>query len=440
MIFVRQIVGISICVALLVSMGAVANFAGLGNFAIGTALAQDKKTPPRKTRKTPAMREIAFKKIEKAQQYVDEKDYASALEELDEMSRMRGLNSYETAMMWNFRAYIYYDQDKYGDAINAYKQVLAQPDLPLGFEDQIKYGLAQLYFVEENYTESLKYLDDWLQYQESPNAQAYILKGQIHYQLQQYREAIEPIETAIRLTEESGGQVKENWWLLLRSMYYELNDLPKVREILEILVLNWPKPEYWLQLASVYGDTNEDAKQLATMEIAYQEGALVKENHLVTLAQLYMYNEVPIKAARVMQKGMEDKIVEGTERNYEILAQALVAAKEFDSAIAPMKRAAELSDEGELFTRLASVYMERERWDDCVDAISQGLKKGSVDRPDQASMVQGMCFYNNDDLSGALGSFRSARRDDRSRQAASQWITFLTKEQERRRQIAQMSQ
>ena len=144
---------------------------------------------------------------------------------------------------------------------------------------------------------------------------------------------------------------------------------------------------------------------------------------------------------------MKNEDVEKSEENYSLLAQALSSAKEFDRAIIPMEIAAEMSEDGGLSVRLASYYIERDRWDDCVTAITEGLRKGDPDRndgklarEDQAHVMMGTCYFNADNLSGALGEFRAARIDERSRAAANSWISYLTKERDRRRQLAQMQQ
>lgn len=46
------------------------------------------------------------------------------------------------------------------------------------------------------------------------------------------------------------------------------------------------KPEYWVQLAGVYGQLGEEAKQLAMLEAAYQQGFLVKGTDLLNWHKL----------------------------------------------------------------------------------------------------------------------------------------------------------
>ena len=99
------------------------------------------------------------------------------------------------------------------------------------------------------------------------------------------------------IANERGKEIKESWWLLLRVAYYEQGNIPKVVEILEVLVVNWPKKEYWTMLSGMYGELNKDKRQLAAYEAAYDQGLLTRSAEIVTLAQLLMQAEAGYKAS-----------------------------------------------------------------------------------------------------------------------------------------------
>ncbi len=262
-------------------------------------------------------------------------------------------------------------------------------------------------------------------------------KGQAFYALEEYRNAVEQILFAMEMNRAADVPVRENTYLLLRSIYFELNDLPKVKEVLEILIISFPpKAAYWLQLSAIYSELKEEKNQLATMEVAYKQGFFGKESHFVNLAQLYLYNDVPIKAVKVLEDGFKQKIVEENEKNLETYSQSLMVAREFKRALDPLARAAKLSDNGELYIRLAQVNIELDKHADAIKAIQAGLKKGELDREDRAQTLLGMSYYNVDKLQDATKAFRAAAKDKRTRKAATQWINFLRKEIDRRRKLA----
>ena len=392
--------------------------------------------PPQQTRKTPAMGERVYQRLSDAQECAEAEDIVCAMETLERVRNMNGLNSYEVAQMWNFYAFIYFAQDNYPEAIRSYEMVLAQEDLPLGMETATRYTLTQLYFQDERYQDSVDMLDLWFLVAESPGPEAYVLKAQIFYSLEDYRAGIEPILMAMDVAARQGKELQENWWRLLNVFYYELEDYPNVIQVLRTIIETWPKEEYFVQLSAMYGQEGDDAAQLGLYEVAYEAGWLEQGNEQVQLSQLLLQADAPIKAAYIMEIGLEDGTIESSEANFRILSQAWQLAQEDEKAIGPLTRAASLSDNGELNLRLAQSYQNLLRWEDCVDSGRDALDKGELRREDQAYMILGACLFEQREYSAARTAFDSASEDSRSRNAANSWVTFVNSEETRERELA----
>jgi tetratricopeptide (TPR) repeat protein len=71
------------------------------------------------------------------------------------------------------------------------------------------YTLCQLYFQQERYDDSLGMLDRWFALSEDPGAEPYVLRAQIFYSLQRYREGIEPVRTAIQINQDLEREPQE---------------------------------------------------------------------------------------------------------------------------------------------------------------------------------------------------------------------------------------
>jgi tetratricopeptide (TPR) repeat protein len=398
----------------------------------GVAFAQsDDKSEERKTRKTPAMREQTYKRLSESREFAEAEQYGEALRVLNRMIERGGLNSYEAAQAYNFYGFIYFSQEKYQDAIRAYQNVLAQENLPIAMETATIYSLAQLYFAIEDYGQAIAMINRWLERTEDPGPEPYILLAQAYYQKKEYREAIIPVETAIRIAAADGDPPKERWLLLLRVFYFELEDYDKVAEILHQLLAMNPKREYWLQLSGIYGERDQPRRQLLAYEMAYIQGILRSGREIVTLSQLYLQAEVPYKAGVVLEKGINDGLVEKTARNYRLLSQAWTLAREDEKAIPTLIQAARLSDDGELDIRLARAYANLGQWSQAVDAATQAIAKGGLRRSDQANILLGMSLYNLDRYPQAISAFSAARKDERSRRDAARWIAHIGSEQQR---------
>ena len=389
-----------------------------------------------KTRRTPALSERVYNKLSKAQELSEAGDNPSAMQLLKTLQMDKTLNSYERAMTWNFTAYIYSTQDQYAKALAAFRNVIVEQDIPVALELQTHYSMAQLYMATEQFRQAIASLKKWFQLTDKPGSSAYSLLSQAYYQLGDYKSAVAAIEQAINLSRQQNIQPKEQWLMIKRAGYYELDNIPKVIEALEDLVTIYPKGEYFSQLSGMYGKQGDEKRQLLTLETAYDGGYLSRQSEYISLASLLLNNDVPYKAAKVLRDGIAKGIVEENVNNLRILAQAWMLAQEPSESIKILQKAAKKSDDGELYLRLGQSYADLDEWKNCVNAINAGLRKGGIKRTDSAYVTLGVCLYNDDKLDDAINIFTKARQDKRSRKFADQWIVFLRSERERRQRLA----
>lgn len=388
-------------------------------------------TKPEKTRKTPALRADVYERLNEAQELAEAGKSREALILLDGLRDSQGrrkLNSYELANLHNFYAYIYYQKERYPQAINAYRQVLAQPDLPLAMEEATHYSLAQLYFVQEDYSRAISSLNKWFLIVEKPQPDAYVLLAQAYYQNKNYDLALNNVEKAVRLAGEMGKPPRENWYLLMRALYYDKGNLKKVAWVLEELLRRWPKKEYLLQASGIYGELGRERRQVAAMESAYVMGWLAREQELLNMAYLFLGSDTPYKAARVLEKGMAAKAIASNAKHYELLGTALRAAQETQRAIPAMAKAADLADDAEPWARLANIYLDNDQFAKAAEAARIALKRGQLKRPDDTRLVLGMALFNMHQLEAARREFQRAAKYKRSEKTARNWIDYLDNE------------
>ncbi|ROR98838.1 tetratricopeptide repeat protein [Sinobacterium caligoides] len=403
--------------------------------SLGQAAAEEKKKSTEKTRKTPAISAKIYKKLEKAQEYSEAEQFNDALKVLNDIKANSGkMNGYEKATMWNFYSFVYYSQENYKKVLEAYRNVLAQsPDIPLQMEYQTKYQMGQLYFVTEDYKRAISTLEDWFRVDPmaKDNANARVLLAQGYYQTKKYDKALSQIEEAMRITRAKGKEAKENWYLLMRVLYYEKGDMKKVAWVLEELTRRWPKKDYLVQLSGIYSELNNEKRQLIALEAAYTANMLAKQQDLLNMAYLFLGADVPYKAAKVLDKGLKEKKIEATAKNYEVLGTAYRAAQEVDKAIPVMEKAAQLSPKGENWARLANVYLDDDQYGKAADAARKAIKKGGIKRKDNTQVVLGMALFNQNKLTEARKVFESIT-DKRSSKMREQWLKYLDTEIGRR--------
>ncbi|RZO71707.1 MAG: tetratricopeptide repeat protein [Halieaceae bacterium] len=426
--------------------GAVALDQAAPGIVLSEAVAQDKpKKDTRETRRTPALRNKVYERLAEAQTLAEAKDYAGASAILNDMISEDGkqaLNSYELANVYNLHAFLSYANEDYPQSLRYYEQVIAQPDIPLAMEINTRFTIAQLYFVQEKWQQGIDALLMWFEMNEKPNAGAYVLLAQGYYQVKRYDMALDNVETAIAMHEGEGKLPKEQWYNLARFLYFDKEDFDSALDVLNTLIIYYPKKQYWVQASHLYGEKKDEPRQLALMEAAYEQGFLDRSSELVTMAYLYLNAEAPYYAGSVIQKGFADELVEDKSKNYELAGSAWAQAREVAKSIPMMEKAAAKSEEGELYVRLGNVYLDGDQFQKSADSIIKGLNKGGVKRPDQARLALGMAYFNLGDYDEARKAFRAAGKDgarrkewQRSQQMAQQWIAYVTSEEDRQREL-----
>ncbi len=383
---------------------------------------------------------VAHKKLALARQHAEKKDFKTALRATELVRESRRSTDYERAMAWSINAYCHYELKQYDEAVAAYRRVLAQNDIPGTLRDSTQYQIAQLYMATEDWAQAATSLESWIATQTEPNIGAYTLLGQAYYQVKDFERALPAFEKAIEAAKVKGSKAKENVYLLLRAIHYHDKNYAKLLDVLKLLVMDYPKKDYWLQLAAVYGELDQPRKQLAATEYAYLQGLLTQSGEYITLAQLFMANEVPLRAAGVMEAGFEKQIVATTPGNFRLLADAYVLAKDYPRAIAALERANQNDSDAETHLRLAQLYMETAQWEKVVESSQTAIRAGNLKRPDIASIVSGLALYELNRLDEAFRAFDLAARDERSRATAQQWQGHISREQQRLASLKSMQQ
>lgn len=407
---------------------------GLALVGVGSVQAAEKERPVKPpTKTTQTLRMDTYKKLEVVQQAFDAKDYAAALAGLNEIkAKEEKLNDYEKATLYNMYAAVYYAQDNTPKAIEAYSTVLKQPNLPEGLRDSTLFALAQMYFVIEQYDKAVAVLKKWFEVAQDPSADAYVLMGQAYYQQQKYKDAEREILQGLKVAKAKQQAPKENWLALLRAVYYELDDYARSAKVLEILIGLYPKESYYLQLSGMYGLMENQKAQLATLHAAYEAGMVTQQPELLNLARLYLVEEAPYPAVRLLKKGFDAHAIEHSAETLQLYAQALSFAKEYEAQIPVLEQLAELTGEAKHYTYLGQAQSELGKWKEAVSAYEQALKGKNVDDAASIRMQLGTALFNAGRLQEARRTFVASSESEKYAGSAANWVKFVSSEIERR--------
>jgi tetratricopeptide (TPR) repeat protein len=215
---------------------------------------------------------------------------------------------------------------------------------------------------------------------------------------------------------------------MLYALYTDQQNFDAAIPVIKELLIRFPKKEYWIQLSLLYRARDDFEESLAVLQVAYVQGFLTEDKEIRRLARSYLFHDLPYKAALVLEKGLEDGTVVADAVAYQVLADAWVTAREYEKALPSLEKAAELSEDGNLYARLGQVHLQREDWSKASQALSRALEKGGLRNQGNAVLLLGIASYNDSQVAAAQRYFAQAREFDNTRAAAENWIAYIDRE------------
>ncbi|MEX2499724.1 MAG: tetratricopeptide repeat protein [Wenzhouxiangellaceae bacterium] len=379
-----------------------------------------------------------------AYELLEDEEYQQALQQLNRLMERRGdsMKDFDKASVLQIRGTAHVNLDDMDSALEDFSAALQLEALPEDQQNRLRFNLAQIYFVNEHYQESIQLFEEWMKADVKVTDSAYFMLGAAYYNLDEYQKTLESIQKAIEVAPEP----QKRYYDLANSAHAELGNVAGRIRLLEKMVELWPDSlSYWRQLSSLYLDQGDQFKSFAALETAYVNGLIESGSDIIMLAQYYSTFDNPHRGARLIEKEMQAGRVERTVENLELLSQLWSQAREHSKAIPVLREAAQMSDDGLLSFRLGQALLANEQNEDAERALESALEKGGLDesRRAEAWMLLGNARFNQAEPGDrgqrdeAEQAFAQAERFSATRQQASDWRKYINAiNQTERRQAA----
>lgn len=402
------------------------------------------KAPPEK-RRLKALDQKFFKKVAEVDALMspepDEKtgkapepNYKAAWPKVKQLvDRCDDCNEYEWAQIYQRAAVVQYNLDNMAGAIDYFKKVLSKsPNIPESLETQLTYQIAQLLTSEERYAEAMDYFGKWEALCPTVVPDDYFyFRAQNLYLLNRKDEALKEIGKAIKLAQDKGTTPREGWYKLQMAIYIDKEDYKSAEKVAEQLVVHYTDTRVIAQLASLYGMNGKEKEQMVMMDALYVAGALDKENQYKNLAYLFLGQEAPYLASKVMKKGIESKAVTRDAKNLEVWAVSLTQAQELKEALPIMEEAAQKMDNGKIYATLAAIYLDTEKYESAVTAAKKALQKGSLRSTGEVNMYLGSAYLSLKKYDDSVKALQEATKDEKYKTHAQNLMKYVLNEKKR---------
>ena len=401
-------------------------------------------------------RQVAKLPSKQAQRYLKElfpflqaenEDFVKAENVLNKMKSDSSLTESDKAQMYYYFAYIDSVNDDLKSAKQNYMKFLSIEESDPRLKSNVISMLGQLSYAEGSFKTAIDYMEQWIAMEANPSSLGFDIIAASYWQLKDKKKALKFSERALCVAKANKSKPKESTYNLLVALYNENERVNDMLPLFEELVRFYPKKRYWTQLSGVYGELKQEDNQLSALEAAHDQRLLDKETEYVSLYQLLMRAEAPLKAARAIEYGIQNEFVEENEKHLKYLAQGWHLAQELDKAEPVYEKAAKKSKEGELYVFLGQIYLATDRYKKAKQALQLGLKKGKLKDPVTVNILLGQVAYELQDFEDATKFFRTAidrlsdikikdkeareKKQDKLRTQALNWLTYTEKEKKR---------
>jgi len=363
------------------------------------------------------------KRLLRASKMMAKDDRKGAIEILKGITEKTNYRPFELAKAWQTMAYAYAQSEKYKEARHAFRKSIEMEALPYGPTLQSLFALAQLQVVAEDYSKAEKTLTTWFALSDRENPDAYVFMATIQYNKNNKDKALELVLKAIKMSK----RPKENWLVFAVSLLYSKEKYKQASEFLYKLVeLNSGKKSYWIQLAGSLLSNDQGLFALSSLKLAMMLDLLHEEGEIKNIVSLYLSNDLPYEASQLMKMGLDKKQMKPTKKNFELYANCLIQAKEYDSALPVLEKAAKLSSDGKLYALQARLYLEKEKFKQSIKffdlAIKKGLKKEMMGK---VLVEKAVSFIQLKDYKTALSILDKASGYKSGKKLAENWRKYI---------------
>ncbi len=383
-----------------------------------SAVGAEKSEKPK--RKTQLVGPSVGKKVGKAFELYSAEDIPGALVLLLDIEASK---EYDKAYVDRFIAVMYATLGNEEAKAIQYLKAAVGPDIL----NEVDHGasiklLADLQMQTKDYEGALVNYKAWMDFTGESDGDTWTKIANAYYQLKQLDKMIVPADNAIAAY---GDKHNKNPYILKITSYYESKKYKDAVKTLETVIQVFPEDKtWWTQLGMFYLLVEDYKKGLATLDLAYKQGYLQKESEIKTLASLYSQNQVPYKAALLLEKHIDSGLVKRDDKNLFSLANAWHAAQHIDKAAAYFGELAKMTNLAKHYSKQGMLLKQDEQFKPAIVALNKALELGVKSKGKLYMSIAESHFYL-EQYKQAYKAINLAMKDPKTRKSAKGWVGFI---------------
>ena len=366
-----------------------------------------------------------FKRIH---DHIGNENYEKAQNELEmgDKNYFRGGRTYEAALLYQLYGQFYAVQSQYTNAIPWFEKALATGKMPRIGQQEVRFQLAQTYFMIGNYENVIPLLEEFIavgeKYKYPVSARVNLLMSYSHGRLDQY----EPSYYHIQIANKKSDKPQIDWIEYAFSLAMKLENLEDAEDLgTRLLYLEPNKKKYWNQVSALYFAKEFELDSLAALELGYENNTLDKEADYLLLAKYYLYQKSPLKSIMVINDGIKKKIIKENEENLKLLSSSYFYSRDLENGIKILVKAEKISDDPDLSFRLGTYAFDNEQYKLAISSFNIAKKRGWDDIPGRIELIKGISYFELEEIDKAKENLVLASSFDDTKDTAEGWLSYI---------------
>ncbi len=356
--------------------------------------------------------------------------YAVVLTKLEEADAVSEKTPYDQFVIGELRALAFIGLNKFPEALAIYEDHQSTQELlePAAVEVRLKV-MTQLAFESKSFEKAVGFGKQWMATHPDDTAMLDLI-ARASYIGNDFKAALDTLNTAIGIAESNGKTPNESWLKLLPSCSARLEDQAGVLAGYAKLVRYYPKPEYWTKsLELLLSIDKSDAAQLYILRLMADTGVLTKPEYYLEYSQRAIDKAMPGEAAKAMEEGFEKKALgvasKDKERDQRELATARDKAKADRSQLPEIEKEVRTSkaNTGQVEVGLGLAYFSHQMYQEAVPMLESGIAKGGLRNLDDVRMMLGIANLRLGQKENAREEFKKASANAIFAKTAPFWIS-----------------
>lgn len=373
-----------------------------------------------------AIQQWVYNMLERAQLNIDNGNLEQAEKTYkDYADRSYSSNSYDHFVVLRTYAYFLLSQDRNDEALVYLKRADMKRRMPPYDVFMLKFTLGQVLYVDGQRDEAKKSFLEWIRIGTENEfdlvPEGYATLATIYAQDEEWDNALKYITLAL----ENSSTFVENWAQLKFAIHNEKKQYMEALEVAQDLVRFKPKNKSYIdQMAGIYNIIRFEEESLASLEFKLQQDLLKKPSEYINLANFYLYKNLPIDSAKVIEKGLKLGFLENNIKHNELLSNAYIIAKDFKNAIRALIKVTKISDDSKYDYRIGQIYLQNSEYQNAIKFLDLARKKGWNAKPGSLEMLIGICYIELDDFKNARIELAKAANFGKE-EDVEPWINYI---------------